>query len=314
MSHVPVQGQCPGTGNLGQVKIRRLVPVLIAAGLALAGCGSDPAPETTPVNLETPTVALVDAGDGPGDVIRYADDGAEQNAKIVITQGFTQRAEGAGADPSADSTTPDTRLEMPVTVDVDGSGAERSATATVGTPFGSNAGLNEDIATAEGFVAQWRSDDTGLMRDLAIGAPEKATDTARAGIEAALMQWARTPVAFPSEPIGPGATWTVSTRGGEDVPTDQTLTYTLISREGDVVKLKVEVGQKPTVTELDAGDGVTAKVLDSGTETRSGELTVDLGSPLPTEGVIDYVSTVTYGGESDVRIVQQTHRAVQFGS
>lgn len=305
--------------------------MLLAAGLILSGCGSDSAPETAPVPLEVPKVTLVDAGDGAAEVVEWADDGAEQETSIIVTQGFTQRAEGEGADDSANTTTPDTRLEMPVTVTASGTGEDRSAEAEVGVPFGSNAELNDDIATAEGFVAKWNGDATGRMLELEVGAPEDATDTARAGTEAALLQWARLPIVFPSEPIAPGAVWTVESHVGGDSSLRQTLTYTLESRDGDQVELDVEVEQSPTVTELDAGDGLTLRVVDSGTETRSGELTIDLGSPLPTAGLIDYVTSVTYGdgadeggdgageaagtgnGESGARIVQQTHRAVQFG-
>ncbi|MFD5867661.1 hypothetical protein ACFWGD_03465 [Corynebacterium sp. NPDC060344] len=297
--------------------MRRLAPMLLAAGLVLSGCGSGSAPETAPVPLEVPTVTLADAGEGARDVVEWADDGAEQETSIVVTQGFTQRAEGPGADESANTTSPDTRLELPVTVTASGSGDERSAEAEVGVPFGSNAELNEDIASAEGFVAAWKGDATGRMLELEVGAPEEATDTARAGAEAALLQWARLPIVFPSEPIGEGAEWTVDAHVGGDSSLRQSITYTLASRDGDQVELDVEVEQTPTVTELDSGDGVTLKVVDSGTETRSGELSIDLTSPLPTSGLIDYVTTVTYGDaageESGTRIIQQTHRAVQFG-
>ncbi|WP_295628865.1 hypothetical protein [uncultured Corynebacterium sp.] len=310
----PVPGQRGPDGSLVDVKKRCLAPLFLAAGMVLTACGSDSGPETAPVPLEVPKVTLVDAGEGDAEVVEWTDDGAEQDTSIVVTQGFTQRAEGAGVDGSADSTTPDTRLEMPVEVRASGSGEERSAEAEVGVPFGSNAELNDDIATAEGFVAKWRGDATGRMLELELGAPEEATDTARAGTEAALMQWARLPIVFPTEPIAPGARWTVDAHAGGDSSMRQTLTYTLESRSGDDVELDVEVSQTPAVTELDAGDGLALQVVDSDTETRTGELTIDLGAPLPTAGLIDYVTSVTYGdGDSDGSIVQRTHRAVQFG-
>lgn len=298
--------------------------MLLAAGLVLSGCGSDSAPETAPVPLEVPKVTLVDAGEGAAEVVEWSDDGAQQETSIIVTRGFTQRTEGEGADDSADSTTPDTRLEVPVTVSASGSGAERSVEAEVGVPFGSNAELNDDIATAEGFLAKWDAAATGRMAELEVGAPEDATDTARAGTEAALLQWARLPIVFPTEPIAQGAVWTVESHGGGDSSLRQALTYTLLERDGDQVELDVEVEQTPAITELDSGEGLTLRVVDSGTETRSGTLNIDLASPLPTSGLIDFVTTVTYGSgenpagpasadDSGPRIVQQTHRAVQFG-
>ena len=248
--------------------MRRLAPMLLAAGLVLSGCGSDSAPETAPVPLEVPKVTLVDAGEGAAEVVQWADDGAQRNVDHRDA-GLHQRTEGEGADDSADSTTPDTRLEMPVTVSASGSGAERSVEAEVGVPFGSNAELNDDIATAEGFLAKWDADATGRMAELEVGAPEDATDTARAGTEAALLQWARLPIVFPTEPIAQGAVWTVESHGGGDSSLRQALTYTLLERDGDQVELDVEVEQTPAVTELDSGEGLIA-VVDSGTETCSG--------------------------------------------
>ena len=72
--------------------------MLLAAGLVLSGCGSDSAPETAPVPLEVPKVTLVDAGEGAAEVVEWSDDGAQQETSIIVTQGFTQRTEGEGAD------------------------------------------------------------------------------------------------------------------------------------------------------------------------------------------------------------------------
>lgn len=289
--------------------MRSLIPMLCAAGLALSGCGSDGVPETRPVQLDAPRVTVVDAGDGDAATVRWRDEGAEQDASLVVTQGFTQRTN----DGAADSTTPDTRLEMPVSATVTGGGADRTVSLDLGKPFGSNAELNDDIATAEGFHVTWSGDDTGRIRELGMGAPEAATDTARAGIESGLMQWASLPLVFPEEPIGTGAKWTVVSLVGGGTDMRQTLTYTLVSRAGDELELGVEVAQAPSVTELDGGDGLTLRVVGSDTDTRSGTLRVNLGKPLPVGGTIDYVTTVTYGdGEADDRVVQQSHRAVQF--
>ena len=62
-------------------------------------------------------------------------------------------------------------------------------------------------------------------------------------------------------------------------------------------------------------NGPVAHVIGRSSNAWDQSLTIDLGSPLPTSGLIDYVTRVTYGeGEdSETRIVQQTHRAVQFG-
>lgn len=287
--------------------MRSLLPLLAAAGLALTACGAD-APETRPVQLTAPKVMVVNDGEGPAATVRWNDDGAEQDASLVVTQGFVQRADGG----ESDAVTPDTRLEMPMSAAVTGGGDNRVVTIELGAPFGSNAELNEDIATGEGFHVDYSGDSTGRIREMNMGAPDQATPTARAGIESGLGQWTSLPIVFPEEAIGEGAVWTVENHvGGSDVR--QTITYTLVSRSGDNLELDVAIAQTPAVTELDAGDGLTLRVIDSATDTRDGRLTIDLRRPLPVAGVIDYVTAVTYGdGDSDARVTQETHNAIQF--
>lgn len=261
-----------------------------------------------PIEISSPKVTLLDDGDGETAKVRWHDDGAEQTNSVIITQGFVQK----GADEQSDSTFPDTRLEMPLTTKAT-AGESRAVTATVGKPFGSNAELNEDIGTAEGFVMEWTAKDTGLIEEMKVGAPDKASETARAGIEAALRQLNDVPVVFPDEAIGKGASWTVETEVSSSTAMQQKITYTLKEREGDVLTLNVAVEQAPAVTELDAGEGAKLTVVDSKTETREGRLVIDVTKPLPVEGTIDYVTEVIYGdGASDTRIVQQAHRALQF--
>lgn len=288
--------------------MRSLLPMLVAAGLALTACGADE-PETRPVQLTAPKVTVVEEGDGPAATVRWNDDGAEQDAALVVTQGFVQRADGG----ESDAVTPDTRLEMPMSATVTGGGDDRSVTIELGPPFGSNAELNEDIATAEGFLVDYTGDATGRIREMNMGAPDEATPTARAGVESGLGQWTSLPIVFPEEAIGPGAVWTVENHVSGNADVRQTITYTLVSRSGDDLELDVSVAQAPAVTELEGGDGVTLRVIDSETETRDGRLSINLGRPLPVEGVIDYVTSVTYGdGDSDTRVTQETHNAIQF--
>ena len=281
--------------------------MLVAVGLALTACGADE-PETRPVQLTAPKVTIVEEGDGPAATLRWNDDGAEQDTALVVTQGFVQRADGGDSD----TVTPDTRLEMPMSATAVGGGDDRSVTIELGAPFGSNAELNEDIATAEGFLVNYTGDATGRIREMNMGAPDEATATARAGVESGLGQWTSLPIVFPEEAVGPGAVWTVENHVSGNSDVRQTITYTLVSRSGDDLELDVSVAQTPAVTELE-DDDVTLRVIDSETETRDGRLTIDLSRPLPVEGVIDYVTSVTYGdGDSDTRVTQETHNAVQF--
>ncbi|MDO5029628.1 MAG: hypothetical protein Q4E11_03465 [Corynebacterium sp.] len=283
--------------------------VAAAAAVSLAACSSESAVDTQPVDVAATTVELTDAGHGEMASVRWKDDGAEQNSTVVITQGFAQR----GGDAGTEQTFPDTRLEVPLTSTTAGDADTRAVTAEVGEPHGSNAELNADIATAQGFLSEWTAKNTGEVTELRLGAPEKATDTARAGVETALQQLHSMPIIFPTEDIGTDATWTVESKVEGQTQMTQKVTYTLLNRTGDIVNLKVDVKQVPTVTELDTGGDSPLKVIESTTEMLSDRVTVDLTKPLPVKGNIDYVTAVTYGdGTSDVRITQQTHRGVQF--
>lgn len=165
-------------------------------------------------------------------------------------------------------------------------------------PFGSNAELNDDIATAEGFLGEVDADATGRMASWRSERPRtRPTPPVRAPRPSCCGR------ACPScsRPSRSPKVRTVESHGGGDSSLRQALTYTLLERDGDQVDLDVEAEQTPAVTELDSGEGLTLRVVDSGTETRSGTLNIDLASPLPTSGLIDFVTTVTYGsGENPV--------------
>ncbi|WP_297452288.1 hypothetical protein [uncultured Corynebacterium sp.] len=277
--------------------------------MSLAACSSESAVETQPVDIASPKVELTNAGSGELASVRWKDDGAEQESTVAVTQGFAQR--GGNAD--SDQTFPDTRLEIPLTSTVTSDNDTRVVTSEVGEPHGSNDELNEDIATARGFISDSSTTPAGEVKGLKLGAPEKATDTARAGVEMALQQLHSVPIIFPTEDIGTDATWTVESEVEGQTTMTQKVTYTLLSREGDIVNLKVDVKQVPTVTELDTGGDGALKVVESTTEMLADRVTIDLTKPLPVKGNIDFVTSVTYGdGSSDVRITQQTHRGLEF--
>lgn len=73
--------------------------MLVAAGLALTACGADE-PETRPVQLTAPKVTVVEEGDGPAATVRWNDDGAEQDAALVVTQASSSAPTAANPTPS----------------------------------------------------------------------------------------------------------------------------------------------------------------------------------------------------------------------
>lgn len=305
----PSRSDQPGHTKRGLLARVGTAVVAATTVVSLAACSSESSVETQPVDVAQPKVELTSAGSGELASVRWKDDGAEQESTVAVTQGFAQR--GGNAD--SDQTFPDTRLEIPMTSTVTSDNDTRVVTSEVGKPHGSNDELNEDIATAQGFISDWSTTATGEVKELKLGAPEKATDTARAGVEMALQQLHSVPIIFPSEDIGKDATWTVESEVEGQTTMTQKVTYTLLSRAGDIVNLKVDVKQVPTVTELDTGGEGALKVVEATTDMLADRVTIDLTKPLPMKGNIDFVTSVTYGdGNSDVRITQQTHRGLEF--
>ncbi|WP_448852392.1 hypothetical protein [Corynebacterium sp. 335C] len=290
----------------------------LAAGLAavavLPAACSDDAPEMTAMEVVPPEVRLVDAGGGDAAPVRWVDDGAEQDVVLSVTQGFNQKV-AVGDESVSDAALPDTTMELPLQAQVTGGGAERAVDAELGEPTGSDHDLNDDIATAGGFRMEWTADDRGVISGMSLGAPDTSTETARAGVEASLRQWASLPVVFPEEAIGPGATWTVS-HHVDDLGVDQEIVYELLGRDGDMVDLHVGVRQTPTVTELDGGDGVTLHAVHSQVVMTDASLRIDLRKPLPVSGKVSYVLSVGYSGEAgedaEPAVVQEHLRALEF--
>lgn len=285
-----------------------------AALLALgaAGC-ADPEPELTPLGLDPARVELLEPGTGDAAVIRYRDEGADQSARVTVTRGFTQAVEAPDGTVEADPALPDTTMVLPLQATAAGAGPARSVGVELGEPTGSDERLNEDLATAEGFRLDYDAGGTGLPRNPAAGAPERASDTARAGVETSLRQWLTTPVAFPDDPVGVGAVWRVAGEA-DDPGMRRALTYRLVGRDGDLVDLEVTAEQTPVDATLDDGD-VALSVIEADTRTREGRLRVDLRRPLPVSGAVDFVVTVVYGDPGDdagPRVIQRTLRAIEY--
>lgn len=271
-------------------------------------------------DLPVPTVELIAEGSGEKSVLRWDDEGADQSVDINVTRGFSQVLTLPDGTVESDSALADTTMTLPLQANVTGGGDNRAVTAELDTPSGSNSSLEGDIATAKGFRAAWSAGDDGAVEDVALGAPETASNTARVGVETSMIQWLTTPVIFPTEAVGEGARWTVDNTV-DDGGVAQTITYTLVNRDGDIVELDATVDQSPTeaTAELDDEEtGVTLSVIDSGTTTSEGSVTVDLSQPIPVDGSINFINTIVYGDTDpearSPRITQRVLRTVEFGA
>ena len=319
----------------------RLTPRPVATAIAalsaaslLAACATEDEPlseQAVGLPVDAPQVTLEEPGQTPREVLTYDDiDGDDQDVTVTVTDGFTQSVVAeADLDPAAPAGTVGGggQIGLPLSGDTseasDPDEGQREATRApeyrVGAATIDDQNQLSELRTAEGFRLGWRGDDAGQVSTLMLSAPEEASDVGRAMTEGAIMDLMAMPVVFPAEEIGVGATWSVESRVAGDASVLRTTTYTLESREGDIVELGVEIDERPSLGALslegiDGADAVgeTQLDVDSSDTSSSGSLTVDLNHALPVDGEVAHTTRVVYRGETEQLIVQDTSTSLRF--
>lgn len=307
-----------------------LTAVLTLGGTGLVACSSgEKPPAMRPAQATVPgvTVKLLGEGSAPRNPLVWFSDPGDQEATLKTTEGMSQtttggkksqrqdagnQAAGGGeAGEQGDLSYEEVTMNLPVKASSSTDGSQHNVRVTLGKPTGTNAERNEDIATAEGFQMETESTADGRVSSRTMSAPETATDSARASIEHALTQVNDIPIVFPEQPIGEGAKWSVSSRIDGVISMRQTVTYTLVERKGQAVRLKVDVDRTPAVRNVAQ---TNLSVLDSAV-TASGQLNLDLTKPLPVKGRVEIKQALTFGQEgSKVRVKQETVQRTEWDS
>lgn len=281
--------------------------------------------------VDAPRVTVVDPGSGERSVLAYSDvDAGEQSVTATVIDGFAQSVTTsrdvvteAPSGPLGGGSTFNLPLTGATAAASEAGEGQREATRapefTLGAATVDDQELLPDLRSAEGFRFGWRGDDNGEISTVQLRAPDNATDEGRAMTEGALMDLVSLPVVFPDEEIGEGASWTVESRVAGDNSLLQTVTFTLQSRNDNVVDLGVEVSQRPSLGALslegaEDGDksGETELTVESSSTASSGALTVDLSKPLPTSGEVTYTTRVVYADSGEQRIVQDASTTLRF--
>lgn len=293
--------------------------------LIAAACSEESSTPQVPVEqavgvaVETPRITLITAGQAPGRTLAFADvDGQDQHVNLKVSSGFNQqllRADAVTPAPELLATSP-TVFSAPVTAHTkpaeNSAASTRSVFGVIDTPTLSGNGA-PSVETARGFSFGWFANDAGQISSVNFSAPVAADNEARAQTEQYLATVTGLPVIFPTEPVGPGAKWTVESRITGQSTMLQTITYSLKKASGNMLELDASVKQRPSLGALKLEDG-ELKVLDSQTTSR-GTITVDLTKPLPTAGSVQLSTRVVYGKEEDdMRVVQDTTTAVEYST
>nr|WP_280265439.1 hypothetical protein [Nocardia wallacei] len=185
---------------------------------------------------------------------------------------------------------------------------------TLGSATSTDPALAQQLLTADGSHAGFEMSELGMITALRM-APKPATpDGARAALEQAFYQAVYQSVAFPIEPVGEGAVWTVRQQVSGGVPLDQITTATLTRRDGNLLTIELDVTQTPKSKVWQLPNHAGSLDIVDYVMHGAGTVTVDLGLPLPVSG------SVTVGGRqfykdprSAVLLRQNISTQVQWG-
>ncbi|BDH58029.1 hypothetical protein [Tsukamurella sp. PLM1] len=313
----------------------RLVPVLVAAGVAVGACGDGGAPgsesvaSSAPPSVAAPAPAAgctqdppaLPAGavtvDVPQATVVLGDPGTGERRALAVRPTavaeyglFTntlQVSQVAGEQPSGGNR--DVTLPMsaqPTCAD------PLDVYLFFGAPRSTDTAMTKALEPAAGTVGRARLAPSGEVRSFTIAAPAGIAAEAQATFEQALLQTFLRLVPLPAEPVGAGATWT-ATRG---IRADSTLTQTMrVTLAGTVgaPELKAEVEESPddSVFRVPGSDQVLT--IESFTSEGSGTIAVDPAKAFGQGGVQLEGGRTLLGDDPGRKLVQKTGSVYRFG-
>ncbi|WP_459960988.1 hypothetical protein [Nocardia sp. IFM 10818] len=317
--------RCPGSpGRSGSPRHARsgLLLMVLAVALSALGTGCSARSETTAeaegtepvgigkeVTMPIPavTTTVVDAGDEPRAALRpVVTPGTAQQVTLRTDHHIEQQInEQAVRDFSPPSVT------IPLTAQSDADGVD----LTLGNVTSPDPALAKALLPADGSQVGFDINELGAITALRLEPKPATSDAARAALEQAFYQAVYQSIAFPDAPVGEGAVWTVRQQVSGSVPLEQVTTATLTHREGNLLTIHLNVVQTPksTVWHLpnEAGQLEIVDYLMHG----AGDITVDLGLPLPVSGAVEVGGNQTYRDPRSAVTLRQTLRTqVQWGA
>ncbi|WP_442790759.1 hypothetical protein [Nocardia sp. NBC_01329] len=173
-------------------------------------------------------------------------------------------------------------LTIPMTATADSGGVE----LTLGSVTTPDPALSEALTAADGTHAGFEMSELGGITALRLAPAPDTSNSARAALEQAFYQAVYRSVTFPDEPVGEGAVWRVQQTVGGGVDLDQVTTATLVDRDGGRLSIRLDVTQTPKSNIWDLPNEAGTLDIEDYAMQGSGDITVDLGLPLPVAGSI----------------------------
>jgi hypothetical protein len=253
-----------------------------------------PETDASASELASPRVTLLDAGEPPHRPLRYAFAPGQVEVPAVGTLTATYATTGTtvGGQPLADRGPTTVAAPSEVTVvdlDEDGTATVRvdHRSGRITDPGGLDPDERRTVEQAldglEEVRATYRIDDRGFVTPVAEEGPDPALRWAGSDVTALARRVPAFVQPLPAEPVGVGASWTV-TRPTEiaGVLVEQTTVVEVLERDGDLLELLVTVqdagpvgaGTLPSSAEVEVT--LTAIEVDGG-----GNVTARLDRPVP---------------------------------
>ncbi|MFC8046937.1 hypothetical protein [Nocardia sp. NPDC057353] len=193
-------------------------------------------------------------------------------------------------------------ITIPMTAEADTDGVD----LVLGNVTTDDPVLAKALTDAGGSHAGFEMSELGAITALRLAPSPDTSNTARAALEQAFYQAVYRSVAFPDEPVGVGAMWTVRQEVTGGVLLDQVTTATLTERTGDRLTLQLDVSQTPKSAVWSLPNDAGTLQIEDYQMTGSGTITVDLGLPLPVAGSITVGGHQAYRDARSDSVLQQT--------
>ncbi|MGW6336929.1 hypothetical protein [Nocardia rhamnosiphila] len=266
--------------------------VVLAVGLTAfgSGCGDGgdsgaEADGTEPLGIGEVTVPIaaavvttVDHGEEPRSMLRPSYyDGTIQAVTLRTDHRIQQQIDSQQV---RDFSSPALTIPMTATTDADG------VELALGSVTTSDPALSEALTAADGTHAGFEMSELGGITALRLAPAPDTSNSARAALEQAFYQAVYRSVTFPDEPVGVGAVWRVQQTVGGGVDLDQVTTATLVARDGGRLSIRLDVTQTPKSSIWDLPNEAGTLDIEDYAMQGSGDITVDLGLPLPVAGSI----------------------------
>jgi hypothetical protein len=266
------------------------MPLALAAVLvlatALSGCGGDSAESSEPeaqlasdvtVPITAVVTSLVEPGAEPRDVLALRPQAGSIQLLTVTTN--SQVFQQVGDNAPDDFSSPELTMRLSSTAEQLDSGIKANLTITGASSPDKT--LNDAVALSKGAGAGLTMAPDGSVTALRLTPTSQSENIARSAIELAFYELIYRGVTLPAEPVGVGAVWTTRQEIFSGLALDQTVTATLVSREGDRVVISYDVVQQPQGNELQLSGDAGSLVIDDYQVSGSGTAELDLTQALP---------------------------------